>query len=601
MYCTNKIREMDLIKKTDLTFGKDGYWARIKASVLYHLLGADGINKLYGNSAAAAPKPFQEAALDELGVTYHLKDRELNHIPHTGPAIIVSNHPTGALDGIILIDLLSKVRPDVKFMGNFLLERIEPLKRYFINVDPFDNKTRSNVSGMRRSMEHLAAGGVLMVFPAGEVATWQKGFRDIKDKEWEPSAVKFIQRAGVPVIPLHIDTANSTLFHLMGKIHPMLRTAMLGRELLNKKGEAIDIRIGSALTPQKAAELTDTGTYGRFLRANVEYMEPLTDRLPRAARRAARKMVSEIADNLHTDELVAELNGIRDTYLLFAQGSYEVYCAPAEKIPSMLHEIGRQREITFRQVGEGTKNDLDTDTFDSYYHQLFIWDTEVRRLVGAYRMGMGDEIMKRYGLKGFYTNTLFHMEEPLGPIMEKSIELGRSFVVSEYQRKPISLKLLWKGILFVLLNNARYRYLLGPVTISGEFRSASKLLISSYIRRNHMDTENSQYIKPMTGIAVKGSIDSSLTESISSMDLINKLVVDIEGGGTGIPVLIRRYLQIGSLALGFNTDHEFSDALDVLILLDLRHVPEEAITMLSKEANVPFRSNCNEESRPQEE
>lgn len=246
-------------------------------------------------------------------------------------------------------------------------------------------------------------------------------------------------------------------------------------------------------------------------------------------------------------------------------------------------EIGSLRERTFREIGEGTKNAIDTDRFDSYYYQLFVWDREARRLVGAYRLGMGDRIMERYGLKGFYTNTLFRMKPAMGEVMGKTIELGRSFIVRDYQRKPVSLMLLWKGILYVLLRNGQFRYLLGPVTISGGFQSASKLIIASHIRDFYLDREKAGWIRPRTGIDIRVRIDESLIAGIRSIDLINRLVCDIEKNAYSIPVLIRKYLQLNSSVLGFNTDHEFCDSLDALMLLDLKKVPEETILMLSKE------------------
>ena len=195
----------------------------------------------------------------------------------------------------------------------------------------------------------------------------------------------------------------------------MLRTALLPRELLNKKGVGVELRIGSAVLPRKTASLTETD-YNGYLRASVEYFKPLDGRRrpPRAARRAARKVPDEVLGAVDVPLLEAELDLLRGGHRLFEYGSYEVYLAPPDRIPHMMIEIGSLRERTFREIGEGTKNAIDTDRFDSYYYQLFVWDREARRLVGAYRLGMGDRIMERYGLKGFYTNTLFRMKPAMG-------------------------------------------------------------------------------------------------------------------------------------------------------------------------------------------
>ena len=269
-------KTMELIKSSDLYFGRKGLWARWRARAIMKLAALDRINRLYSD-ALAYEGPFPEGLLHAMDVRTEVDPREADRIPPEGPAIVIANHPTGALDGIVLIDWLSKRRPDARFMGNYLLSRIGPLKRYFISVDPFDAKAAGNVSGMREAMRHLSRGGLLVIFPAGEVATWRKGFRDIGDREWPRGVMRFIRRAEVPVIPLYIDARNSPLFRLAGKLHPMLRTALLPRELLNKKGVGVELRIGSAVLPRKTASLTETD-YNGYLRASVEYFKPLDGR-----------------------------------------------------------------------------------------------------------------------------------------------------------------------------------------------------------------------------------------------------------------------------------------------------------------------------------
>ena len=369
-------KTMELIKSSDLYFGRKGLWARWRARAIMKLAALDRINRLYSD-ALAYEGPYPEGLLHAMDVRTEVDPREADRIPPEGPAIVIAIHPTGALDGIVLIDWLSKRRPDARFMGNYLLSRIGPLKRYFISVDPFDAKAAGNVSGMREAMRHLSRGGLLVIFPAGEVATWRKGFRDIGDREWPRGVMRFIRRAEVPVIPLYIDARNSPLFRLAGKLHPTLRTALLPRELLNKKGVGVELRIGSAVLPRKTASLTETD-YNGYLRASVEYFKPLDGRRrpPRAARRAARKVPDEVLGAVDVPLLEAELDSLRGGHRLFEYGSYEVYLAPPDRIPHMMIEIGSLRERTFREIGEGTKNAIDTDRFDSYYYQLFVWDRE---------------------------------------------------------------------------------------------------------------------------------------------------------------------------------------------------------------------------------
>ena len=575
---------MNLIEREDLQFGRKGVAGRAVSGLLMGLLGIGKVNRLYARTLTSG-EPAARTILSDLQITADVAGND--NIPATGGVIVVANHPTGALDGILLIDILTKVRPDVKFMGNFLLDKIESMKQYFIAVDPFDSADmRKNVHGVRESLAHVAAGGLLVIFPAGEVATWRKGFGRLRDKRWNPSVMRTIRRAGVPVVPLYINARNSTLFHLAGKIHPMLRTALLPHELFNKRGRRIAVTVGTPLTARKAEELGDLKTYGDFLRANVEYMqdEKRPKRHKLLKRRIREVLAEEVIGPVDTAVLQAEIDAIRAGHKLFDYGPFEVFFTPPQRIPQMMTEIGRQREITFRTIGEGTMRKIDIDKYDAYYNQLFIWDREASRLVGAYRVGLGDAIMREYGLAGFYTNSLFRMSSGMAPVMEQTIELGRSFIVQDYQRKPATLLLLWRGILYVLLKHEQFRNLLGPVTISGEFRPASKRVLVRYIRRYHYNARLARHIRPLTGLAgIRSRIDLHLIDGVDDMELIGKLVGDIERGRLGIPILIKKYLQLNSHVLAFNVDHEFCDALDALMLLDLKKVPDDTIQMVSKE------------------
>ncbi|MDL2319918.1 lysophospholipid acyltransferase family protein [Alistipes sp. OttesenSCG-928-B03] len=578
---------MHLIEKKDLMMGRTGVVPSFFAGTALRMLGLNRINRLYEETFDEGGDTA-EKVLAKLDVKYTICDKDRSNIPAEGGVVFISNHPTGLLDGILLIDLLSRVRPDVKFMGNFLLDRIESLRKYFIAVDPFDSKdAKKNLRGVRQAIKHVQDGGALVIFPAGEVATWQKGFNQIKDKKWSRSIVRFIRSTEAPVVPICIEARNSRLFRLVGLVHPVLRTALLPRELLNKKGKTVNINIGSAIMPRRVAQLKELDVYGDYLRANVDYLHKKLPRrklriIPR--RKPLPKVTEEIIAPVDPAVIAAELAAIREGHLMFEHANYDVYCAHPDLIPSVMREIGRLREVTFRSIGEGTMKSIDTDFYDTYYHQMFIWDRDTQMIIGAYRLGMGDEIAPRFGLKGFYVNSLFRMKKEMLPVMEKTIELGRSFVIEEYQRKPVSLMLLWKGILYVLLKHEQYRNLLGPVTISGEFDKYSKTVIVRHLQQHHFNHKIARYVKPVTGLeGINAPIDDSLIECVGDIELINKLVRDIERDEMSIPILIKKYLQLNSHVIGFNVDHDFADGLDALMLLDLKKMPESTINLLSKE------------------
>ncbi len=572
-----------MVAGEEFMFGKKGFFPHIFAKTIMSVFGLNKANKVYNDTYYA--EDYTGALLAETGISYSIAPKDRGNIPAEGPMIVICNHPTGAMDGIVLIDLLTKVRPDIKFMGNFLLNRIEPLRKNIIAVDPFDSKSRDkNIKGLRDSMAHLKEGGVLAIFPAGEVATWQDGFSGIRDKEWDPAVMKFIRKAGVPVFPMYIEGKNSKMFRLAGKIHPMLRTALIPHELFNKRGKTVNVIAGTQIAVKRLEELDDAN-YSKFLRASVDYLKG--SRAPKKSAFSPDKggqQFDDIVPRPAAADFLTELDAIKEEYLLFDFGEQSLYCAPSSIMPNIMTEIGRMREITFRAIGEGTQKAIDLDKYDEYYYHLFLWDKVNNAIVGAYRVGFGDEIIKNHGVSGFYTDSLFRYGEQMSPVLEKTIELGRSFVAPEYQKRPASLMLLWKGIVYLLLKHKQFRNMLGPVTISGEFRDSSKTIIAAYLGKHHFNEKLGAFVKPVTGMkGIKSDIDISLIEGISSVDLISKLINDIEQEERPIPVLVKKYLSLSSSVLGFNVDPDFCDALDALMLLDMKHVPESSIAMLSKE------------------
>jgi putative hemolysin len=428
----------------------------------------------------------------------------------------------------------------------------------------------------------------LLIFPAGEVSTYYPDSNGVSDRKWMKQAVKFIKKAKVPVVPVYFQGTNSRAFHALGFIHPLLRTAKIPSELLNKKDKLIKVRIGNPISVREQQEYPEVERFGRFLRTktyllgtNLEvkkFFKPVF---------AFPKFEENVVPPINTGLLIKEIENLPPTSLLFKQINYSVYCAPANMIPNVLNELGRLREITFREIGEGTNKKTDIDEYDLYYNHLFIWDNLTNTIAGAYRIGMGKEIMQQYGIKGFYIKSLFKIKKKFYPVMSEALELGRSFIVKEHQRNPLSLFLLWKGILQFLVRNPDYRYLIGPVSISNRFSSLSKGLIVNYIEENHFNGHLAKYVKPRKKFKVPVSnIDTDiLTENIKGLKGLDSVIKDIEPGNYRIPVLLKKYIELNGKVVCFNVDPKFNDALDGLLILDLHNVPDDAIKMLSKELN----------------
>jgi len=583
---------MKLVKKEDIlrAANLNGFGGESTAWVLMQLLRFNKLNRIYSENFHMSGIPFINNILDELGVNFDFSEEELNRIPATGPFITVSNHPFGGLDGMILIKLLSQIRPDFKGLSHYLLNRIVPVEAYILAVNPFENRrsSGSSVGGIKEAFGHLKTDNSLGIFPAGEVSSYDRALRSISDRQWQYSILKFMKKASVPIVPIYFKGSNSRIFHLLGLIHPILRTVKLPSELLNKKNKNIRVRIGNPISVKEQNEFTDISRYGRYLRTKTYALgTPIEIKKFFISGLKRRKEAEQIIDPMPLEKIRGEIKRSIKEYLLFKSDNYNVICAPSIRIPNITSEIGRLREITFREVGEGTNRKLDIDEFDLYYYQLFIWDDKEKNIVGAYRVGKGKEILLQYGIKGFYIQSLFRINKKFVPQLEKSIELGRSFITKDYQKKILPLFMLWKGILYFLLKNPEYRYLIGPVSISNRFSRFSKSVIIKFIKENYYNYDFAEFFKPRRNFRVPVSnIDTDiLFENTDDFSKLDKFIKDTEITEFRLPVLLKKYIKLNGRIIGFNVDPKFNQALDGLLILDLFDVPYNTIASLSKEIN----------------
>ncbi|AMR32006.1 hemolysin [Mucilaginibacter sp. PAMC 26640] len=559
------------------------------ASFLMELMKINQVNDLFAQAQPKQGPDFVDAILKGCGIEIDFDEKELKNIPKDGAFIAIANHPYGGIEGMVLLKILCMVRPDAKLMANFLLKKIPNLSDYFIAVNPFENvEHSSSISGLKNTLELLHSGTPIGIFPAGEVSTFKMEKQEITDRLWHPVVGKIIAKAKVPVVPIYFHGNNGLLFNLLSLIHPALRTAKLPSELFNKQGRTIKLRIGK---PIKVADIPDNNNATKvlnFLRAKTYALgagleEEKKIFSPRNLFRV-KKLPEAIVPETMADKLEAEIAPLRDHYKIWTEKNYEVFIAPTSAIPCTIREIGRLREVTFREVGEGTNKATDLDEYDIYYHHLFIWDVDAKMIVGAYRIGLGDEIFYSVGKKGFYINELFKLKEQFTPVLKKSLELGRSWIRKEYQQKPLPLFLLWKGILKYLIDNPRYRYLIGPVSISNSFSKFSKSLIVDYINRNHFDHDLAQYVKPRKKFKVDfDNIDTDLLMSGGdSFKGLDNLISEVETHNMKVPVLLRQYIQLNAKIISFNIDPKFADCLDGFLVLDLEKVPQDILEKLGK-------------------
>lgn len=558
------------------------------ATLLMEVMKLNDINEVFSKNEHFEGLEFVDKILETIGVSIDFDEDDLKNIPKNGAFIAIANHPYGGVEGLALVKLLCTVRPEAKVMVNFILKKIPNLSDFFVAVNPFENvQHSSSISGLKATFDLIQNEIPIGIFPAGEVSTFNLEAQEVTDRLWHPVVGKLISRAKVPVVPIYFHGNNGVLFNILSFIHPTLRTAKLPSEFLNKQGLNIKVRIGKPINIEDISYKKDTNKLLDFLRArtyalgtSLEEEKKMFNPINLFKR---KKKPAQIVEETDRNLIVNEISNLKE-FKVWKEKNYEVYITPTSQIPNVLREIGRLREITFREVGEGTNKKIDLDNYDIYYNHLFIWDKELQNIVGAYRIGKGDEILDTMGRRGFYLSELFKIKEPFYPILRQGIELGRSWIRKEYQQKPLPLFLLWKGILKYMVDHPQYRYMFGPVSISNNFSKLSKSLIVDYITKNHFDYELAHYVKPKNKFkADLTPIDTDLlVESSDSLKDLDSLIGDIENSHIKIPVLLRQYMNLNAKIICFNIDPKFSDCLDGFLVVDAQKIPTEMLEKIGK-------------------
>ncbi|MBU2975294.1 GNAT family N-acyltransferase [Zobellia sp. B3R18] len=571
---------------------KYGVFGTFSAWILLKVTMISNMNRRYDKMSHLEGSEFLDAVLEEYEIDYEIPEEDLKRLPKEGPFITVSNHPLGGIDGIVLLKLMLGHRSDYKVMANFLLQRFKPLAQYIFPVNPFEDRkeAKSSISGFKKAMLHLRQGHPVGIFPAGEVSTRKEG-KIAVDKPWEETAIKLIRKAEVPVVPIYFHAKNSKLFYRLAKIGGVFRTAKLPSEVFSQRNRPIKVRIGQPISVATQKEQETLEEYSELLRrktyilANAYEKERLIDQIPTSLK--LPKQPRKIAQPVRGEVIEAEIEKLVENDRRMVQSkNYEVFLAPADEIPFTLQEIGRQREITFREIGEGTNNSIDIDEFDAYYHHMFLWDNEAKVIAGAYRMGLGSEIFAKYGIDGFYLQDLFRFEPELFGMMSKSIEMGRAYIVKEYQLKPMPLFLLWKGIVHTTLRHPEHKYLIGGVSISNQFSNFSKSLMIEFMKSNYWDPYVAQYVRPKKEFKVKlkdADKEFVFDETQADLNKFDKLIDEVEPGNLRLPVLIKKYIKQNAKVVAFNVDPLFNNAIDGLMYIKIADLPESTVKPVMEE------------------
>jgi putative hemolysin len=543
--------------------------AQPSLSAMEKLFFVKPLRHVYARVQGQAPG-ILERLLREMNITVRVAPEDLARVPRTGPALVVANHPFGILDGAALGAILLRVRPDTKILTNSLVAAVDELEQHCIQIDPFERpgSHRTNILGLRKAIAHLKQGGMLAVFPSGEVSHWQFRQSEVTDPEWNTTAARLARLSGAPVLPALFVGRNSLPFHLLGLIHPRLRTIQLSREFLKKAGKEIELRIGTPVPPQKISRVNND-------RQATDYLRWRTYLLRR--RRSDPTQPAE-TQGVHSrglpswrEAIISEIESLEPQNKLHENQEFQVFVADAQRIPQALLEIGRQRELAFQEVGAGCGREVDLDPFDPHYKHLILWHKNDSQIAGGYRFVNTAEVFRTTGRQGLYTTTLFSIDpkffESLGPMLE----VGRSFVRRDYQKQYAPLMLMWRAIGRYVAEHPETPVLFGPVSISSAYTPASRDMMFQFFKTRRQNPL-AEWVKPKHPFRRRSVSDWELQALRSLLDVedVSSSVAEIERDGKGVPVLLRQYLKIGGELLAFNVDKDFSDVLDGLILVDLR-------------------------------
>lgn len=522
------------------------------------LIKQDEFNQIIAKNRHLRGYAFLDKLLNHCRCSYQVSNRSMSNIPSEGRLIIVANHPIGTLDGLALIKLIRTVRPDVRVVANRILNQLEPLASLFFPVDVLGDKASLKTS-FKQIMAALHNEEAVIFFPAGEVSRITP--KGVRDGEWQNGFLRFARKTQCLILPIHIKAKNSALFYSLSTLYKPLGTLLLVQEMFNKKDLEIKFRVGAPIPSVAFAESegSDEWLCQRFrkhvINLGKNHKKPLFRTLETVNHPESAKAVKKALKHARL------LGETRDGKKIFL---YDF----KDDCPVML-EIARLRELTFRSVEEGTGLACDLDHFDTYYRHIVLWDDDDLEIVGAYRIGEGSEIIRRLGVTGFYSHTLFDLDNDIARYLPESIELGRSFVQPRYWGQH-SLEYLWYGIGAYLRERPDIKYLFGPVSLSNAYPQTAKELIVAFYDQQFGD--ELPHVPARFPFEVStGSKHFALREFNADYSTSFKVLNgELKKLGVKVPTLYKQYVELcvdkGCHFIGFNIDPDFNRCIDSLIL-----------------------------------
>lgn len=555
------------------------------SSLLKKVLHQDEINRFIETHRHLEGLEFNDAVLEHFNFSFQVSSKDRARIPDQRRVLIVANHPLGSLDGLALLKLVSEIRTDVKIVATSLLDCIDPLRSLLLSVDNF-SKVAQHRDSMNQIVAALEAEQAVILFPTGEVSRISP--LGVRDGKWKSGFISLAKKTKAPIVPVHIGGKNSAVFYGLSSIYKPLGTMMLVNEMFNKQGGEISFRIGKPIPWESIAAMDLSKKDAAKLMRKQVYL------LGKKKKKELFKPIENIIHPVRTKQIRKELKASQ--LIGKTQDGKHIYLFDYLPNSSVMREIGRLRELSFRQVQEGTGNALDIDSYDRYYRHLILWDEDELEIIGSYRIGEAAKIIKARGAEGLYTHSLFSFNPAFLPYLEQSIELGRSFIQPRYQNKR-SLDYLWYGIGAYLHQHPEIRYLTGPVSMSTALPQPAQQVIASFY--STLFGNNAQLVEPRLPFEFNTVTDfakySHVTDEAEYKHAIALLKEKLDASGVKVPVLYKQYVELcepgGCEFLGFNIDPQFSNCVDALILVHIdaikekkqqRYIESHAVSMLER-------------------
>ena len=552
---------------------KKNFFTKLLFKLLDRVLAIHKLDALYreNNLHGLDKTTFAKNLLDGLNIRLLGLEELQAKIPKTGPLVIASNHPFGGIEGVLLAWAIEQVRPDIKVMANLGLKIFPELEDYFIFTNPLSENDPKNAPSIRTCLKHVKNGGALLIFPAGRVSYFHKDTKRIADHSWNRLIASIANRTNAHYLPIFVSGQNSPLFYRLGRIYFRLRMLMLPRELVNKRNAKITVTAGEAIAIKHYAKDIDLDTQTALFRAQSYLLDPAWQN-PWPADPVTR--LQPLAVKTSGEKILEEVHQLPSEQHLLDHKGLSVYFGYQNQMPNTVNEIARLREMVFREHNEGSGEPLDTDHFDATYTHLFVMKQDTGQIIGAYRMGQTDKLLADGNLENLYLHRMFDFGPDFVNRQQPCLELGRSFLIPEYQRSFQGLFLLWRGIGAFVCQYPQYRTLYGTVSISKLYDVRSAAVIQQAM------------VTPTDKVTPRASFEHKLHPEVQEFaaqhglkDHVSALLKGIESDGKDVPILLKHYNKLGAVFHCLGIDKSFNDTPGLLLSVDLPSAPEKLLKL----------------------